>query len=50
MKNILGTQKDLKLFGSSGELRYSYKSNSKKTVEKFYNEEGEVEKKSKQLK
>ena len=45
MKNILGTTNDLKLFGSSGEVRYFYYSDSEKIVETYYTESGEIEKK-----
>ena len=44
MKNILGHYKDLKLFGSCGELRYSYWSNGVETVETFFTRKGFIEK------
>ncbi len=44
MKNILGHTKNLKLFGSSGEVRYFYYSDSEKIVETYYTELGDVEK------
>tara|TARA_R110002074_G_scaffold93362_1_gene203913 strand:+ start:3754 stop:3906 length:153 start_codon:yes stop_codon:yes gene_type:complete len=44
MKNLFGNTNDLQLFGASGELRYCYWSDGKKTVETHYNEFGEIEK------
>tara|TARA_R110002050_G_scaffold114059_2_gene229324 strand:+ start:508 stop:660 length:153 start_codon:yes stop_codon:yes gene_type:complete len=46
MKNILGTNKKLQLFGASGELRYDYFDDGQSIFEIHYNEIGEVEKKT----
>ena len=40
MKNLFGNTNDLQLFGESGELRYCYWSDDRKTVETHYNEFG----------
>jgi hypothetical protein len=46
MKNVLGTNKKLQLFGASGELRYDYFDDGQNIFEIHYNEIGEVEKKT----
>ena len=46
MKNVLGTNKKLQLFGASGELRYDYFDDGQNVFEIHYNEIGEVEKKT----
>tara|TARA_R110000868_G_scaffold51966_1_gene164557 strand:+ start:323 stop:475 length:153 start_codon:yes stop_codon:yes gene_type:complete len=42
MKNILGTKKDLSLFGSDGELRYEYFSNELHIWEIRFDELGKI--------
>ena len=47
MKNILGHYGDLDLFGSCGDLRYSYHSNDKFIHEVHYGKFGVIEKETK---
>ena len=42
MENILGHNKDLKLYGSCGNVMYNYQNGKRMIVETFYDVNGEI--------